>query len=190
MVANSKRAVCGCSGWPRAPCRTGTRGGVRWPGFVALVFLVASRTWRVVVAFGVFAAYAPVALVRFRARQRRHELRELWPDAVDNLASAVRSGCRYRKRSPNSACADRNRCGTHSSASARTIARAHGYPSAWAGHGTALGFQESADVLGAEPRQLVAVILCLAVPRPNARARACRGLGRGDLAAAGVTSTA
>jgi tight adherence protein B len=60
--------------------------------FVALAFLVASRTWPVALAFGVFAAYAPVALVRFRARQRRNELRELWPDAVDNLASAVRAG--------------------------------------------------------------------------------------------------
>jgi tight adherence protein B len=46
----------------------------------------------VALAFGAFAAYAPVALVRFRARQRRNELRELWPDAVDNLASAVRAG--------------------------------------------------------------------------------------------------
>jgi tight adherence protein B len=60
--------------------------------FVALVFLVVSRTWPVALAFGAFAAYAPVALVRFRARQRRSELRELWPDAVDNLASAVRAG--------------------------------------------------------------------------------------------------
>ena len=60
--------------------------------FVALVFLVVSRTWPVALAFGAFAAYAPVALVRFRARQRRNELRELWPDAVDNLASAVRAG--------------------------------------------------------------------------------------------------
>jgi tight adherence protein B len=33
-----------------------------------------------------------VALVRYRARQRRGELRDLWPDAVDNLASAVRAG--------------------------------------------------------------------------------------------------
>ena len=61
-------------------------------GFVALVFLVMSRTWPVALAFGSFAAYAPLALVRFRARQRRNELRELWPDAVDNLASAVRAG--------------------------------------------------------------------------------------------------
>jgi Flp pilus assembly protein TadB len=39
-----------------------------------------------------FGAYAPVTLVRFRARQRRNELRELWHDVVDNLASAVRAG--------------------------------------------------------------------------------------------------
>ena len=60
--------------------------------FVALVFLVLSRTWPVALAFGVFAAYAPVALVRYRVRQRRNELRDLWPDAVDNLGSAVRAG--------------------------------------------------------------------------------------------------
>ncbi len=60
--------------------------------FVALLFLVVSRTWPVALAFGAFAAYAPLALVRFRVRQRRNELRELWPDAVDNLASAVRAG--------------------------------------------------------------------------------------------------
>ena len=61
-------------------------------GFVGLVFLVVSRTWPLALAFGAFAAYSPVALVRFRVRQRRNELRDLWPDAVDNLASAVRAG--------------------------------------------------------------------------------------------------
>jgi tight adherence protein B len=59
---------------------------------VALVFLVISRTWPVALAFGTFAAYAPVALLRHRVRQRRSELRDVWPDAVDNLASAVRAG--------------------------------------------------------------------------------------------------
>ena len=59
---------------------------------VALVFLVLSRTWPVALAFGAFAAYAPVGLVRYRVRQRRNELRDLWPDAVDNLGSAVRAG--------------------------------------------------------------------------------------------------
>jgi tight adherence protein B len=44
------------------------------------------------VAFAGFAGYAPVALVRLRRRQRAVELREVWPDLVDNLASAVRAG--------------------------------------------------------------------------------------------------
>jgi tight adherence protein B len=60
--------------------------------FVALAFLVLSRTWPIALAFGAFAAYAPMALLRHRVRQRRSELRDLWPDAVDNLASAVRAG--------------------------------------------------------------------------------------------------
>jgi tight adherence protein B len=51
-----------------------------------------SRAASVAVAFGGFAGYAPVALVRRRQRQRSAELRELWPDVVDNLASAVRAG--------------------------------------------------------------------------------------------------
>jgi len=38
------------------------------------------------------AALAPRALLRNRARARRGLLRELWPDVVDNLASAVRAG--------------------------------------------------------------------------------------------------
>jgi tight adherence protein B len=60
--------------------------------FVTLAFLVLSRTWPVALAFGMFAAYAPIVLLRYRVRQRRSELRDLWPDAVDNLASAVRAG--------------------------------------------------------------------------------------------------
>jgi tight adherence protein B len=43
-------------------------------------------------AFGGFAGYAPFALVKMRKQQRTTELRELWPDVVDNLASAVRAG--------------------------------------------------------------------------------------------------
>jgi tight adherence protein B len=43
-------------------------------------------------AFGGFAGYAPLALVKMRRQQRTTELRELWPDVVDNLASAVRAG--------------------------------------------------------------------------------------------------
>ena len=59
-------------------------------GFVAL--LVVSRTVPVAVVFAAFAGYAPVSLVSGRARRRQGELAEVWPDAVDNLASAVRAG--------------------------------------------------------------------------------------------------
>ena len=62
-------------------------------GAVVLVLMYAvSRSPAIAVAFAVMAAYGPVALVRFRARQRRAELRELWPEVVDNLASGVRAG--------------------------------------------------------------------------------------------------
>jgi tight adherence protein B len=42
--------------------------------------------------FALMAAWAPYALVRMRARKRRNRLRDLWPDAVDNITSAVRAG--------------------------------------------------------------------------------------------------
>ncbi len=57
-----------------------------------VVVLLVSRTPPVAAAFGLMAAYGPVALVRGRARRRRRELAEVWPEAVDNLASAVRAG--------------------------------------------------------------------------------------------------
>ncbi|WP_018155385.1 type II secretion system F family protein [Demetria terragena] len=38
------------------------------------------------------AAYLPVAVVRARARRRRKQLRDVWPDVVDHIASAVRAG--------------------------------------------------------------------------------------------------
>ncbi|MDQ2756851.1 MAG: type II secretion system F family protein [Actinomycetota bacterium] len=64
-------------------------------GSAALVFLVFAAGTRVVpvaIAFAVIAGWAPVAVVRMRARKRRAQLRDLWPDAVDNIASAVRAG--------------------------------------------------------------------------------------------------
>ncbi|WP_062203998.1 type II secretion system F family protein [Demequina salsinemoris] len=42
--------------------------------------------------FGVIAARGPFALVRSRARARRSRMREVWPEAVDNLASGIRAG--------------------------------------------------------------------------------------------------
>ncbi|MDQ3416649.1 MAG: type II secretion system F family protein [Actinomycetota bacterium] len=43
-------------------------------------------------AFGAFAAYGPVALMRGRARRALRERAEVWPDVVDDLASGVRAG--------------------------------------------------------------------------------------------------
>ena len=60
--------------------------------FVLLVVAAVSRSVSIAAAFAGFAAYAPLALVKVRRRQRTIELRDLWPDVVDNLASAVRAG--------------------------------------------------------------------------------------------------
>ena len=59
---------------------------------VLLVMQVVTRTPPVAVAFGAMAAYLPVIVVAARARRRQHEFAEVWPEAVDNLASAVRAG--------------------------------------------------------------------------------------------------
>ena len=58
----------------------------------AFVVQVVSRTPPVALAFGVIGAWLPVAVVSGRARRRQRELAEVWPEAVDNLASAVRAG--------------------------------------------------------------------------------------------------
>jgi tight adherence protein B len=61
--------------------------------FAVFLFTAAiSRTLTIALAFGLFAAAGPFSLVRYRQRKRRTELRDLWPEAVDNLASAVRAG--------------------------------------------------------------------------------------------------
>ena len=59
---------------------------------VAIAVQVISRTVTVAAAFGLLAGYLPVTLVVGRARRRQRELAEVWPEAVDNLASAVRAG--------------------------------------------------------------------------------------------------
>ena len=56
------------------------------------VIQVASRTPTVALSFAVIGAYLPVVLVKSRARRRQREFAEVWPEAVDNLASAVRAG--------------------------------------------------------------------------------------------------
>ena len=62
-------------------------------GLVALVLvLVTTRTVTISLVFGVFGAAVPWLLVRRLAAKRRADLREVWPEVVDNLASAVRAG--------------------------------------------------------------------------------------------------
>ncbi len=46
----------------------------------------------IAIAFAAMAGYAPIAYVRMRARSRRNQLRDVWPDVVDHVASAVRAG--------------------------------------------------------------------------------------------------
>ncbi len=56
------------------------------------VVVVLTATLTVAVCFAVFAFCAPLLVLRRMRRRRQVALRELWPEAVDNLASAVRAG--------------------------------------------------------------------------------------------------
>lgn len=57
-----------------------------------LLVQLVSGTPPVAACFALMAGWAPVGLVRARARRRARELAQVWPEAVDNLASAVRAG--------------------------------------------------------------------------------------------------
>lgn len=62
-------------------------------GMIVLVgTVVFSGSVAIAVAFALPAAYSPVALVRRLAGRRREELRDVWPDAVDHIGSAIRAG--------------------------------------------------------------------------------------------------
>jgi tight adherence protein B len=54
--------------------------------------LLITSTMSVALCFGVFAFFLPIVILRRMRRRRLVALRELWPEAVDNLASAVRAG--------------------------------------------------------------------------------------------------
>lgn len=58
----------------------------------AFVMLAVSGVLAIGLVFGLLAALLPIAVLRGRASRRLREHAELWPDAVDNLASAVRAG--------------------------------------------------------------------------------------------------
>ncbi|HEY9495722.1 MAG TPA: type II secretion system protein F, partial [Intrasporangium sp.] len=57
-----------------------------------LAFLVATDVLPIALCFGLIAAATPISLIRMRARKQRSRLRDLWPDAVDNITSGVRAG--------------------------------------------------------------------------------------------------
>ena len=57
-----------------------------------LVVLLLTAAVAVAVCFAGFAFVAPITVLRGMRRRRMAALRELWPEAVDNLASAVRAG--------------------------------------------------------------------------------------------------
>lgn len=59
---------------------------------VGLLVVVITSSLSVAACFAIFAFFAPITIVRTLHRRRRRELREVWPEVVDNLASAVRAG--------------------------------------------------------------------------------------------------
>ena len=62
-------------------------------GLVVFVLVAGvSRVALIGLVFGGFAASVPFNVVRSRRRKRTLELREVWPEVVDNLASGIRAG--------------------------------------------------------------------------------------------------
>ena len=58
----------------------------------ALIVLVATHTVTITVCFAVIASFLPVTLVRRLRARRSVELRDVWPEVIDHLASGVRAG--------------------------------------------------------------------------------------------------
>jgi tight adherence protein B len=54
--------------------------------------VVVTRSVSIAACFAVFGAFAPTAIVARYRNRRAVELREAWPEAIDNLVSAVRAG--------------------------------------------------------------------------------------------------
>jgi tight adherence protein B len=59
---------------------------------VGMAVQLVTATAPIALCFALIAGYAPIGIVRSRARRRAREFAEVWPEAVDNLASAVRAG--------------------------------------------------------------------------------------------------
>jgi tight adherence protein B len=58
----------------------------------AIIVLVATQTVSITLCFAVIASFLPVALVRRLRSRRSVELRDVWPEVIDHLASGVRAG--------------------------------------------------------------------------------------------------
>lgn len=59
---------------------------------VLLIGIVLTGSTPIALCFALFGGVLPFSMVRWRAAQRTASLRELWPDAVDHLRSAIRAG--------------------------------------------------------------------------------------------------
>jgi tight adherence protein B len=59
---------------------------------VGVLVAAMTSTAAVAVCFATFGFFGPVLVLQRMRRRRQVALRELWPEAVDNLASAVRAG--------------------------------------------------------------------------------------------------
>lgn len=57
-----------------------------------LLVMLLTAAVPVALCFALFASALPVVLLRWQAVRRRAVLREIWPDVVDHLRSAVRAG--------------------------------------------------------------------------------------------------
>lgn len=80
------------AGWERAAARKLVGLSVAAAACAGLAVEGLSRTPPVALAFAALGGYLPVAVLRSRARRRQREFAEVWPEAVDHLASGVRAG--------------------------------------------------------------------------------------------------
>lgn len=60
--------------------------------FALLLVLALTRALPIALCFALFGAVIPYALLSFQARRRQVLLRDVWPDAVDHVRSAIRAG--------------------------------------------------------------------------------------------------
>lgn len=61
-------------------------------GVAGLVVYVMSQSLVIAAAIGVVVSALPVAWVAYVRRKRQTELRQVWPDAIEHLASGIRAG--------------------------------------------------------------------------------------------------